>query len=1262
MADRDFNIEIVGAPSLDEVKGPVGSPTDPTVKKPNTSWWYNNVGVAITQNDREDRDEKNFIKEEEYEKYWNSLTDSERFSLTRDKTIDEGRPSDMTIETWQGLEEYQRAYYRARKLAAPFNIIDDMSMGITIGAKDTVVNAFSLPLALRDVIQGNDEATTQFFDVINRLDPLQPQNSAQEIISLFTRFGAPAVAVVNWINKFKRSPGFWNALKRYSKTMTAVGATDAIVSGPGDTNLATAFGPNAPIPFEQFLTIHEDDPSLIRRVKIGAEMYYVGPMVDTALMIGGGMYKGGRFLLGGANTNKKIEFIDINGNKQEFFTNERTFQAVANILNDIVDGPRTIEQIEEGLKLFENSNIIPTTGAVTGSPGLIQLGKIFNSGNFSDQTVRNLLAMNQDMHRLLVKNGYREGINSTFLTKEVRQAFDNVNEQIAKKQAALDQINLEKTGSVSEATIKATESESIIKGELSELKNQRKAIETQIKEDFTNQFNAAKDEVKSYIDTIGAYNPGVANQLGHSLDQELINQLAYLTYYKNQLYKNVDLNPNTQTKISHNLKTMGVENSDKTVFELFTVDVNRFIKKQDPFDVLYKDIPSYLVDELKTLINKKQTAPLTIKRIEELRATFSRAYSDAISANAFQLADRIIASKNQIFTNLYDNIGRASDDEFRLMAENSKAANEWFATQYAPRFDEGVASMWAEAFKKRKSGSLNSSSPEQTPLFFLKNDGRGLYINNSAESGINLLKTIIEQPKDALGKPLMGEFVDPNTQKKLNVADVENVNKIVENFMAAKIAQALSGTSSADRALTILTKFQDNYSSVLNEYPNVAKQIEEYKTVIKEKEETVASIAKQKEEATLIEKETSATQLAQKQDQLNELKVINQKNKDAINLSFNEKVDLAREELKNISNQKNNNANLFSFFVNDTPVNAINKAMNSADPEGAMAKIKAEIDAADIPRLNDGLRDAVSEWVKTQIQTKKIIQTTDNVPYPDSTLQGPLVVDNFKFEADLQGLIDLLKQPNKLKALQEAGWSPDDIATLTKYSDQLITLERAALDARGSTKAEIIDPGQTLRKTQILAASIYGIVKGRGITTLMSLLGSALGLSPFKAQQLLLTDAMAHPELAKILLQQESDRSIDLLKTYIFNNYITNPDARETFMDALPLADDRKNPFEGFVTDEDRDDRDFNIEPQARGVIPDPLNVTLPTVNQESRLASTDLIQPVNMIRTGTTDTGTTIDPNRAAIAFGPDDLLAQPRMAARGGIMNTKKAFQRVA
>ena len=55
----------------------------------------------------------------------------------------------------------------------------------------------------------------------------------------------------------------------------------------------------------------------------------------------------------------------------------------------------------------------------------------------------------------------------------------------------------------------------------------------------------------------------------------------------------------------------------------------------------------------------------------------------------------------------------------------------------------------------------------------------------------------------------------------------------------------------------------------------------------------------------------------------------------------------------------------------------------------------------------------------------------------------------------------------------------------------------------------------------------------------------------------------------------------------------------------------------------------------------------MPNVNSASRLANA--FNP-------------RIDPNRAAIAFGPNDMLAQPRMAAQGGIMNARKPVQRVA
>jgi hypothetical protein len=65
------------------------------------------------------------------------------------------------------------------------------------------------------------------------------------------------------------------------------------------------------------------------------------------------------------------------------------------------------------------------------------------------------------------------------------------------------------------------------------------------------------------------------------------------------------------------------------------------------------------------------------------------------------------------------------------------------------------------------------------------------------------------------------------------------------------------------------------------------------------------------------------------------------------------------------------------------------------------------------------------------------------------------------------------------------------------------------------------------------------------------------------------------------------------------------------------------------------------------------------TPNSESRLAGA--FSPVDMTAPSATNTGPRIDPNRAAIAFGPTDMLAQPRMAAQGGIMNARKPMQRV-
>jgi hypothetical protein len=1234
MSNKEYKIEVIDAPTNEVIEK----------DKDEKSWFYKNIGVAVNEFDKQDKLEKASIKEEEYKKYWDGLTEGERFAITRDQTMDEGRPESMTVDTWESLPTWKRAWYVGLRdpndfVRGPIETGFNVTKGAAMGLTDILVNTFSLPLEVADVLNDTN-AAEEFKKAVEYIDPLEPENTTQAITSVLTQYGAPAISVVNWLNKFSKAPGFWNALGRYVRNIGAVGVTDSIVSGPADTNLATAFGDNYPVPFEQLLTIHEDDPSLVRRVKIGSEMAYVGPIVDTALMIGGGLYRTGRFLTGNADTTKKIEYTDLNGDIQSFYASERTFNAVSKILNDMSSGPRTLEEINATIKLFQGSGIIPPTGAASGSPGLIHLGKLFNSGSYSDVTVRNLLAMNENMDTLLKANGLSDGINSKFLSKEIDARLNDINARIASKTETIENLKGERTGAVSEAQAKLVENQSILKLDLENLRTERKTIEAQVKETFTNDFNAAKEEVLAYLQQVGSFNPGTANQLAHNLDDELINQFAYLTYYKNQLYKNIDVDPNTQTKIVHNLKKMNVGDKD-TVFSLLKSDIDNFVKKKDAYDTVVKRIPNDLMNELKTLINPKNKGDLTLSRLEETRALFSKAYKEAIDAGDTVLAERIRASKHQIFTNLYENISK--NTEFSGMADRASAASQWFKTEYAPRFEEGVGSMWAEAFKKRKSGSIYSSSPEQSPLFFLKNDGKGLYINNSSEAGINQLENILNPPKSADGKPLVEEFVDANGNK-LNLADKENAVKIVENFFAAKLAQLLSSSSTVPRSLQILDKFQLDYNPILQKYPSIAKQIEEYRTTIKEKNAEVITAGDAKKSSELAEKENTINQLSNQKDLIEQSKLRDQKNIDSVNASFSEKIDIATEELKLISNEKNNNLNLFSFFINDNPVNAINKAMNSKNPEEALAAIREEVNALNVPEATKGLNEAVSQWLKTQIQTKTRIPTTENVKYQADG-------QKYKFAADLEGLDSILSNPDKVKALEAAGFGADDIATLGKFSDQLIIIEREFLDAKGGSKAEITDPAQVGRKAQILAASIYGIVKGRGIMALMNLMGGALGISPMKAQSLLLQDAMTHPELAKILLKEETEQSLNLLKGYITNNYGNIPDAKKEF---------EENDIEYNIQELEQ----FNIEPVSQlNTLPDPVNVNVPTANPASRLASANFVSPIAENPAMAMNQGTgNIDPNRAALAFGPNDMLAQPRMAAQGGIMNARKPIQRVA
>ena len=1228
---KEYEIKVLDAPKADDTRD--------KSENPNLSWIYSKGGVPVNDFDRQDLKEKESIKALEYKKWWETLTEQEQFAVNRETTAGEGRPDTMTVEEWNTLPKWKKAWYRGLDQGSQdAGFYKDVSVGAAIGVKNALVNAFSLPLEMANVINDTD-AAKNFNDWVASVDPLQPENSTQALVSIFAQYGVPSIAVLNWMNKFKKAPGFWNALGRYVRNIGTVGVTDAIVSGPGDINLATAFGDNYPVPFEQLLTIHENDPSLVKRAKIGSEMIYVGPLVDTALMIGGGLYKGSKFIFGNSDTGKKIEYTDINGVEQSFYTSERTFNAVSKILNDMSE-PRSLEEIEATLKVFQNSGIIPPTGAASGTESLIHLQNLFSGGNYSDVTLKNLLAMNENVDTLLKQMGLADGINSKFLSSTIQKSYDDITAKIAQKENTIKSLKDEQTGTVSEAKTKLQENESILNRELTELKEQRKNIEIDINNQYVNDFNAAKDEVLAYLNKVGQYDPGTMNQLAHSLDEELINQFTYLTYYKNQLYKNIDVDPTTGTKIVHNIKNFDIGDKD-SVFSFFKKDVKDFTKKRRYDDTVAGRIPSYLTKELNLLISPKNKDPLTITRLEELRSTFTRAYKEAIDNNDTLLATRIQESKYKIFENLYNNIGKSKNPAAVGMADRAQSASNWFKNEYAPRFEEGIGSMWAEAFKKRKSGSLFSSSPEQSPLYFIMNDGRGKTINNSSESGINQLENILNRPKDELNKDLIAPIADPlNPNKILNVADKENAVKIVENFFAAQIAKSLQGQTNPTNAMKILDKMLEDYYPILQKYPNIAKQINEYKDTIKLKYADQIQTKSTLDASNKFEKEETIKQLNNKKTLIDEFKTKEKTNIESITADFKTKIEIASDELKLLQNEKNANLNLFSFFIDDSAVGAVSKAMDSPNPEEALALIRQKVVDINIPEVTKGLDEAISQWLSTQIHNPSLkIPTSANVKY-----------EGMKFEVDLVGLDAILSNPNKVKALEAAGWGADEIATLIKFSDQLSILERSNIGARsGRTKSNILDEEQYGRKAKILAASIYGIVKGRGIMALMNLVGGALGISPMKAQTMLLQDAMTHPELAKIMMMNETEQSLKLLNTYILNNYGNVPDTMAEFTEDEP-REYRIQEINQFNVEPD------NIEPVSQmNILPDPVNVNVPTVNNASRLASTNFMAPLNA------NTGA-INPNTmakgSALFSGPREIT----FAAQGGIMNARKQIQRVA
>lgn len=236
-----------------------------------------------------------------------------------------------------------------------------------------------------------------------------------------------------------------------------------------------------------------------------------------------------------------------------------------------------------------------------------------------------------------------------------------------------------------------------------------------------------------------------------------------------------------------------------------------------------------------------------------------------------------------------------------------------------------------------------------------------------------------------------------------------------------------------------------------------------------------------------------------------------------------EEVLRAKEQL-NLT-QKATQKSAAKYFVDNEPIRAVSRVFSSGDPEKAMDEL-VQLARKDISGdALKGLRVATSQYL--------------GLP---SGIQG-----RFRGGREVGGALEVLQSavsgvlehPPSRKALAKL-YSPQEMKTITLVKDQLRLMDKINRQATaGSPTAQLSSLAQ---QSRIVIASMYGIVKGRGIFQISQWILNALGQNPITKAQALLTDAMLDPELAKTLLAPAktdvAKKKIAMdLKRHLVNNF-----------------------------------------------------------------------------------------------------------------------------
>ena len=222
----------------------------------------------------------------------------------------------------------------------------------------------------------------------------------------------------------------------------------------------------------------------------------------------------------------------------------------------------------------------------------------------------------------------------------------------------------------------------------------------------------------------------------------------------------------------------------------------------------------------------------------------------------------------------------------------------------------------------------------------------------------------------------------------------------------------------------------------------------------------------------------------------------------------------AKNNLKQTQSDANKSA--FKYFTDLQPEDAIRKILSNENPTVELAKLKNII--GNNPEAKLGLKAGIRDEIYNRvINTKGVTSAGDEI--------------NVASLAKLNRLLTEPKMQNVLKGI----FNKTGMDALNRVRQRITELDRINIQTTSGSSTNPLQ--QDTKRVKTVLASVYGIVKGRGVFAISSWLGDMIrGGTAEEVGEKLLTKAMLDPEFALLMLKADTKQNQIAARAYILNN------------------------------------------------------------------------------------------------------------------------------